>query len=48
MLPGSHTYYNLGSLCEDYEMTLAMRTLGYKMISPGAVPPADPRDADGG
>lgn len=33
-LPGSHTYYNLTSLCEDYEMTIAMKTLGYRLISP--------------
>ena len=30
--PGSHGYYNLTSLCEDYEMTIAMKTLG--LISP--------------
>ena len=33
-LPGSRTYYNLASLCEDYEMTLAMKTLGYELTSP--------------
>jgi cellulose synthase/poly-beta-1,6-N-acetylglucosamine synthase-like glycosyltransferase len=33
-LPGSRTYYNLTSLCEDYEMTLAMKTLGYRLTSP--------------
>lgn len=39
LLPGSHTYYNLASLCEDYEMTLAMKTLGYRMISPAGCRP---------
>jgi biofilm PGA synthesis N-glycosyltransferase PgaC len=38
-LPGSRTYYNLASLCEDYEMTLAMRTLGYRLTSPAQCRP---------
>lgn len=38
-LPGSRTYYNLASLCEDYEMTLAMKTLGYKLVSPAECRP---------
>ena len=33
-LPGSRTYYNQTSLCEDYELTIAMKTLGYKLTSP--------------
>ena len=38
-LPGSRTYYNLTSLCEDYEMTIAMKTLGYKLTSPARCRP---------
>jgi poly-beta-1,6-N-acetyl-D-glucosamine synthase len=32
--PGSHTYYNVTSLCEDYEMTIAMKAPGYRLIGP--------------
>jgi cellulose synthase/poly-beta-1,6-N-acetylglucosamine synthase-like glycosyltransferase len=34
MLPGSHTVYNNTSLCEDYELTLAMKTLGFRLACP--------------
>jgi biofilm PGA synthesis N-glycosyltransferase PgaC len=34
ILPGSHTVYNNTSLCEDYELTLALRTLGYRLVCP--------------
>jgi biofilm PGA synthesis N-glycosyltransferase PgaC len=33
-LPGSPTFYNEGSLCEDYRLTLDLKALGYKLVCP--------------
>jgi poly-beta-1,6-N-acetyl-D-glucosamine synthase len=39
-LPGNDaTFYNNDSLTEDYELTLSLLTLGYKLISPKALRP---------
>jgi biofilm PGA synthesis N-glycosyltransferase PgaC len=34
ILPGSPTVYNNTSLCEDYELTIALKTLGYRLTCP--------------
>lgn len=34
VLPGSATFYNLESLCEDYRLTLDLKMLGYRLVSP--------------
>jgi cellulose synthase/poly-beta-1,6-N-acetylglucosamine synthase-like glycosyltransferase len=34
ILPGTHTVYNNSSLTEDYELTIALRTLGYRLVCP--------------
>jgi biofilm PGA synthesis N-glycosyltransferase PgaC len=33
-LPGSPTFYNEGSLCEDYRLTLDLKALGYRLVCP--------------
>lgn len=33
-LPGPPAVYNPGSLTEDYELTLALKTLGYRLVCP--------------
>jgi cellulose synthase/poly-beta-1,6-N-acetylglucosamine synthase-like glycosyltransferase len=35
LLPGGDGYYDVASLTEDNEMTLALRTLGYECLAPG-------------
>jgi poly-beta-1,6-N-acetyl-D-glucosamine synthase len=39
ILPGAPTIYNNTSLTEDYELTLALRTLGYRLTCPAACRP---------
>jgi len=38
-LPGSPTFYNEGSSCEDYRLTLDLKALGYKLVCPAACRP---------
>jgi poly-beta-1,6-N-acetyl-D-glucosamine synthase len=41
LIPGTTeaTVYNKNSLCEDYELTLALRTLGYRLACPAGCRP---------